>query len=251
MNLTELILVSTTATAAPPNTYKLLKATSDEAACGEGIEFGNNFFPIIAVLENGSVQHICSQDDFSESALLIIISDEQDIDNSLLDYLITRLNGLKRFYAVLHKGEGSKHDTHENTLLNFWGNYLEKISIAKDHHTSNNPLGDALEKVSQAVLENPINVKLLEEGLMYLKTKTTFFHPLKEAHSRIWKKMKLTSVKSLGKNVQDKIRLLEESKAELINSTKINTIKEELENWSVDNFHEKMDGLLATLNNYK
>ena len=180
---TELIIVFTNKSLVATKTGKLLKITQSLPDSGD--DFGNNFFPIIAVNESGVATCLCegglSSSDEIDNQLLYIVPDSGELPDTFLSYIIgSCLPKLTRLYVLLHVSS-EQTPRQRQQILDSAGEQLSKIVISECHHTvskSANPkhaLGDGLELIAASLVAGRHGTDNFNSGLQYLKTKPEYY----------------------------------------------------------------------------
>lgn len=202
---------------------KMLQILQTREFCNA--DFGNNFYPLIGINNNGEIKCVCNKDSLADNDLVLVIipdnksfSDPSFPEDEFNNYLMSKTKKCEKVYVLLHVGNGSQHDTHQNAILQLSKDHLPKIMVAKCHHTqssSQNPkhaLGDGLELIANAVFAYPVNVETFNTALDYLKSKPEYYSPLKESVIRLHKTLSISlnniinfNIESLEK--QDKYKL--------------------------------------------
>jgi hypothetical protein len=184
---------------------KMLELLQNRECCEA--TFGNNFYPVIGINNNGVVKCICDEEGLPENDLvLLIIPDNKMFENSNVEkdefskYIKKIAQECDTLHVVLHKGGDSLHDTHQKAILEIAKENLPKLKVAKCRHTpsssqnTEHALGDGLEMVAKAVLANPINIEDFKAALDYLKSKPEYFSPLKESLIRLHKTLSISLI---------------------------------------------------------
>lgn len=237
-NSAELIIVFTSSGSGGTQTETLLNKTGESHNGNGGCDFGNNFFPIIAVNESGGITCLFEQD-FStgkntDCHLLYIVPDSIKLEDDFLNHIKESCTSLIRLFVLLHKS--SNHITDQRTkILDLIMSKSCKTAIAECHHTTSesaNPkhaLGDGLELVAASVTGGNVNLVDLQAGIKYLKTKPAYCFPEKESLIYLYKALSLMPLKlknSGDKSIfSEKIKNLKNVKEIKLVEKQIDTIK--------------------------